>query len=403
MNHPEPSSDSFPKRIALFTGNYVNIVDGVALTLNRMVGHFLRRGKEVVVFGPEGPSRALAPTGEFVGLPSVPAPPQPEYRLATHMPRAARQRLRSFSPDLIHLATPDIIGMWGKAYGRRRKLPVVTSFHSNIVSYLNYVPVLKHFQRAGWGYFRRFYESCDHIYVPTQSMAQELRRHEIGVPSPELGERLRLWPRGVDTQRFSPTKRDLAWRREMGIQDDERLVLFVARLRWEKGLETLAKSISLLEQAKIPHRSMIVGEGVAYEPLRKKLPNTLFTGKLEGDALARAYASADLFLYPSATETFGNVILEAMASGLPVVAADAPGSKSVVEPDVSALLASVDDAQSFFARSQALLADDALRERMAAAGLARSALFSWDAAMDGLLENYRSLAQLASSPGNGGS
>lgn len=384
-----------PQRIAVFTGNYVNIVDGVALTLNRMVKHFMVRGREVVVFGPEGPSRALSPVGEFVGLPSIPAPPQPEYRFALGMPRAARQRLESFRPEIIHLATPDLIGWWGRREGRRRKLPVVTSFHSNIVSYLQYVPLLKRFQGAGWRYFRAFYSGCDHIYVPTESMAQELRERGIGQPREHIGERLRLWPRGVDLQRFSPKKRNLAWRRELGVADDERLVLFVARLRWEKGLDTLAKAIRALEDAKIPHRSMIVGDGVAYEPLRKRLPKTLFTGMLDGEALARAYASADLFLYPSATETFGNVILEAMASGLPVVAADAPGSRSVVAPGESALLAMPDDARSFFARAKEILQDDALREALAAAGLARSARFSWEQAMDGLLENYRSLTQLA--------
>lgn len=380
-----------PKRIAVFTGNYVNIVDGVALTLNRMVGHFMRRGHEVVVFGPEGPTRELAPTGEFVGLPSIPAPPQPQYRLATHMPRAARARLKSLRPDIVHLATPDIMGLWGRAYGRKHKLPVVTSFHSNIVSYLDYVPALKRFQGAGWKFFRYFYEGCDHIYVPTQSMADELRKQKIGVPRPPFGERLRLWPRGVDTERFSPSKRDLAWRRSLGVADDERVVLFVARLAWEKGLDTLAATIKMLEDSKIPHRSMIVGEGVGYEPLQKRLPNTIFTGKLQGEELPRAFASADLFLYPSATETFGNVILEAMASGLAVVAADAPGSRSVVAPDVSALLAKPEDAAGFFAQSKTLLGDDALRASLSEAGLARSANFSWEQAMDGLLENYRAL------------
>lgn len=379
------------RRIALFTGNYVNIVDGVSLTLNRLVAHLNTQGHEVVVFGPEGPERALAPTGEFVGLPSISAIMQPEYRFALRMPRAARSRLRSLKPELIHIATPDRIGHWAIDYGRKHGLPVVTSFHSNIVSYLEYIPVLRHFQSAGWWYFRRFYRRCDHIYVPTASMADELRAHGID-------KGLRLWPRGVDTQRFSPEHRDLAWRRTLGIGDDEALVLFVARLRWEKNLKVLAQTISSLEQQKIPHRSVIVGDGIARQSLQDMLPNSIFCGRLEGPELSRAYASADLFLYPSATETFGNVILEAMASGLACVGADAPGSRSVALEGQTALLAPPTEVPRFVQHCKTLLSDDELRQGFARKAREHACTLSWPAAMQRMEEYYEQALGAPASP-----
>jgi glycosyltransferase involved in cell wall biosynthesis len=370
-----------PRRIALFTGNYVNLVDGVALTLNRLVAYLESQGHEVVVFGPDGFPRALQPNGEFFGLPAISAPLQPEYRLALRMTNEAKARLERLAPDLIHIATPDLVGLWAQRYGLAKGIAVVASFHSNIVAYLHYVPVVRYLQPAGWTYFRYFYGRCRHIYVPTQSMADELREHGIR-------EGLKIWARGIDLQRFSPSKRSADFRARHSIADDEVLILFVARLRWEKGLDLLAKAFQRLKSCGIKHRTMIVGEGVGYEPLRQRLPDTIFCGRLEGEELARAYASADLFFFPSAVETFGNVILEAMASGLASVCADAPGSKTVAIDRQSALLAQRDNVDDFVAKTLELLQNVDLRKQLAQAALVRAQEFSWDRANQQLTEHY---------------
>lgn len=366
------------RRIALFFGNYVNVVDGGSLVIHRLIGDLQAHGHEVVVFAPDGRTPALQPTAEFVRLPAIPAPLQPEYRLALRLTRAARARLQSLRPDIIHIATPDLIGLGAQRYGRARGIPVVTSFLSNIVAYLEYVPLVRHLQPLGWRYFRYFYRRCRHVYVPSASMADELRAHGIS-------EGLRIWEWGIDLDRFSPAKRSLEFRRARGVADDECLIVFVGRLRWEKGLALMADVFSRLERQKLRHRTMIVGAGAGYASLRKRLPGTIFTGFLEGEALAAAYASADLFFFPSAVETFGCVTLEAMASGVPCLCANAPGSRTLALDGEAAQLAERDDVDDFYAKTVGLLADPAARRRLGARALERARDFSWSAANSRLM------------------
>ncbi|MEE9382326.1 MAG: glycosyltransferase family 1 protein [Nannocystaceae bacterium] len=363
------------------TGNYVNVVDGVALTLNRMVRFLERCGDEVAVFAPGAATPALEPAGQFIPVRAMSVGYQPEYRVALGLPRSARKRLDAFRPDLVHLATPDLLGWAGMYYARRHDLPVVTSFHSNIVSYMRYSAFLGPFQGLGWAYFRRFYRRCDQIYVPTPSMANELRRHGIGGT-------MRLWSRGVDTDRFSPARRSATWRLQHGIAPDEVAILFVARLRWEKGLRLLAEVFNTLDRRGLSFRPVIVGQGVGHEALRRWLPRAVMPGHLEGEQLAAAYASSDVFLYPCETDTFGNVTLEAMASGLPAVCADAPGAKSLVRHGETGWLAKPRDAESFAEHTAALLADVELRRRMADAALTHARRFTWDACMGRLADYY---------------
>jgi len=357
----------------LFIGNYVNVVDGGSLIIHRLIGDLRAEGHEVVVFAPDARAQALQPNAEFVRLPAIPAPLQPEYRLALRLTRAARARLRSLAPDIIHIATPDVIGFWAQRYGRAHGIPVVASFLSNIVAYLAYVPLVRHLQPLGWRYFRYFYRRCRHVYVPTVSMADELRAHGIT-------EGLRIWEWGIDLDRFSPAKRSLDFRRRHGVADDECLILFVGRLRWEKGLALMTEVFLRLERRKLRHRTMIVGAGAGYESLRKRLPKTIFTGFLEGDDLAAAYASADLFFFPSAVETFGCVTLEAMASGLPCLCANAPGSRTLALEGEAAELATRDDVEDFYAKTIGLLADPDARRRLGARARERANDFSWPAA-----------------------
>ncbi len=372
--HPDSSGTNL--RIALFTGNYNYIVDGVSRTLHRTVEHLERRGHRVLVFGPAGAGPPLPAPGTFVPVPSVPIPGRPEYRFSTRLPAAVRSRVDAFAPHLIHIATPDILGLAALRHGRRRGLPVVSSFHTHYSSYLRYY-------RAGWLepllwiYLRHFYARCSQVYVPSLSMLEELRGRGF------TGD-LRLWARGVDAEAFDPRRRSLPWRRELGIGDEQVVVAFVSRLVKEKGLDAFAAATGELARRGLAHRRLIVGEGPERDWLAAQIPEAIFTGHLEGDALARAYASADIFLFPSETETFGNVTLEAMASGLPVVCANATGSSFLVEHGVSGFLASPAALADPLAR---LVADPALRARMGAAARKRAESFTWAGAMR-LLETY---------------
>lgn len=373
-------------RIALFTGNYNYIIDGVSRTLHRTVEHLERQGHRVLVFGSAGGGPPIPAPGEFVAIPSVAIPGRGEYRFSTRLSKAARARLDAFDPDLIHIATPDILGLAALRYGRRRGTAVVSSFHTHYSSYLRYYHC-GWLEPLAWWYLRRFYARCRQTYVPSASMLEELRARGFS------GD-LRLWARGIDAEAFGAGRRSLPWRRGLGIGDEEVVVAFVSRLVKEKGLDAFAAATEELARRGLAHRRLIVGEGPERERLAARLPDAIFTGHLEGADLARAYASADIFLFPSETETFGNVTLEAMASGLPVVCANATGSSFLVEEGVCGFLAPPQALAEPLAR---LVADPSLRARLGAAARARAERFSWAEAMR-LLESYYRDALTADQP-----
>jgi glycosyltransferase involved in cell wall biosynthesis len=374
---------SRPRRVALFTGNYVSLVDGVALTLNRLVEYMESRGDEVVVFAPAPRGKpALEPKGRFVPVPSVPFWAQPEYSMA--MGVGFGRELRAFKPDLVHLATPDVLGHSALYWALANGVTPVASFHSNLVSYFRFITRIRPTENMGWWWLRNFYDRCAHTYVPTTSMAEELRRHGF------RGQ-LRIWDRGVETERFSPDRRSLEFRRSHGVEDDEPLVVFVARLRWEKGLRLLADVFEKLHRSGHRFRTMIVGDGVGGPFLRERLPDTIFTGEVRGEALATAYASGDVFFYPSETDTFGNVTLEAMASGLPTVCAAAPGSLDLVVDGRTGLLVPPGDVDGFVHALERLVVDHDLRTSMSHAALARSRRYTWEAALGRLMDHYDEL------------
>jgi glycosyltransferase involved in cell wall biosynthesis len=217
-------------------------------------------------------------------------------------------------------------------------------------------------------------------------MADVLRSHGIT-------DGLRLWERGVDTSRFNPALRSLEWRRTQGVDDDDVLVSFIGRLVWEKGLRVFADVIEGLKRRGVRHRSMVVGVGPALEELVKRLPDTIFTGYLQGKDLSRAYASSDLFLFPSDTETFGNVTLEAMASGLPSVCADATGSRTLVENGETGLLVPAGNAAAFLDAVHHLVDDAPERRRMGIGALGRARQYEWNTILSRMVGFYDEILQ----------
>ena len=291
-----------------------------------------------------------------------------------------RRRLEAFQPTLVHLATPDFAGYRALRWAQARGLPVVASYHTHFSSYLKYYNVSA-LEGLFWQYARWFYGQCEQVYVPSRSMAAVLRSHEIA-------DGLRLWERGVDTDRFHPRHHDAAWRRRHGVTDDDVLVTFVGRLVWEKGLTVFADVVEGLARQGVAARSLIVGDGPARADLQARLPETIFAGHLDGEALSRAYASSDVFLFPSDTETFGNVTLEAMASGLPTVCADATGSSELVQHGVSGFLAPPGRSAAFLDHTAALVRDADLRTRMGERALLRADHYEWTSVLERLLGYY---------------
>jgi glycosyltransferase involved in cell wall biosynthesis len=372
-------------RVALITSSYNFIADGVALTLNRLVGYLEAQGVTVKVFAPTGPTPALAHQGELISVPSLPLPGRPEYRLALGMAGYVKRQLLDFQPDLIHIAVPDLLGLAALKVAQRHGIPVIASYHTRYETYLKHYWYLAPLEGALKRYLRWFYGQMREVYVPSDSTRAALL-------ADGLKDNLKPWPRGIDTTRFSPDKRSAAWRARLGIGADEVVVLHVSRLVREKRLDTLTEALSRLTT---PHRAVIVGDGPDRRFAEERLPRAIFTGFLTGEALATAYASSDLFVFPSDSESFGNVTLEAMASGLPTVCADATGSASLVIPGETGFLAPADDAPAFAAALTMLIEDGALRSRMGQAARARAVTFSWDGTMARLLGYYRTLVGTA--------
>jgi phosphatidylinositol alpha 1,6-mannosyltransferase len=384
-------SANLPLRLALFTGNYNHILDGVSRTLNRVVAFLERRGVEVLVFGPTVDEPPVKHAGELVSVPSFAAPGRSEYRVSVRFPAALQKRLEAFGPTLVHIATPDVLGLRALRWAREQHVPVVATYHTHFTSYLEYYG-LQWLERALWSYVRWFYSQCEEIYVPSESMAEVLRAHGISGG-------LRIWARGVETERFHPRFRDLEWRRDLGIGDDEVVVSFVSRLVTEKGVDVYGEVVERLVSDGFPVRSLVVGDGPAREQLENQLPpGAILTGHLDGEDLARAYASSDVFLFPSETETFGNVTLEAMASGLPTVCADATGSKQLVDHGTTGFLAPPRDAEEFYARTAALVTDPALRHAFGAAGRTAAEDYDWETVLERLLGFYHRVLERKSSP-----
>ena len=370
-----------PLRVALVTSSYNFIADGVALTLNRLVGWLEAQGVVVTVFAPTADKPAFTHQGELVSVPSFPLPGRAEYRLALGMAGFVQRQLLDFRPDLIHIAVPDLLGLAALKLAQKQGIPVVASYHTRYETYLRHYWYLAWLEKPLKRYLRWFYGQCLEVYVPSESVREALL-------ADGLKDNFKPWPRGIDTARFDPGKRSAAWRERHGIGADETVVLHVSRLVREKRLDTLTAALNGITA---PHRAVIVGDGPDRGFAERALPHAIFTGFLNGEELAAAYASSDLFVFPSDSESFGNVTLEAMASGLPCVCADATGSRSLVVFGETGYLAPADDAGAFAGFLTALVNDAGLRHRMGAAARLRALTFSWDETMARLLCYYRDL------------
>ncbi|MDT0630182.1 glycosyltransferase family 1 protein [Rubrivirga sp. S365] len=370
-----------PLRVALFTGNYNHIEDGVSRTLGRLVGYLEEQGHSVLVVGPTVPDPPLTQPGEFVEAPSVPFFNRAEYRLATGFPRSLRARVEAFRPDLVHVASPDVLGHRAVTWGRKHGLPVVSTYHTHFPAYLGYWGPTW-LEPVSWAVARGFYGRCNEVYVPTPTLLEELRSHGIQTT-------FRLWPRGIELDRFSPAYRSDAWRAGRGFEPSDVVVSFVSRLVKEKGIDVYVEVVRRLQASGAPVRALVVGDGPERASLEARLPGAVFTGHLGGVELATAYASSDVFLFPSETETFGNVTLEAMASGLAVVCADAAGSRSLVTDGVTGLLCPPRNADAFEAAVRRLLDRPALRADLGGAARDAAGDYSWPTVLATMEDYYR--------------
>ncbi len=358
-------------RIALFSGNYNYVRDGANQALNRLVDYLLRQGAQVRVYAPTVEQPAFKAIGDLVSIPSIAIPGRPEYRLPLRIPAEVRQDLAAFDPNVVHVASPDIVSHRAISWARRRGIPVVASVHTRFETYLGYYH-LEWLEPTVRAILRRFYRRCDALVAPAESTAAILRAQR-------MNRDISIWTRGIDRVQFNPARRSEAFRAGHGLGADEMVVSFLGRLVLEKGLDVFADAIDAALARGTKLRVLVIGEGPARAWFAERLPSAVFTGELTGADLATALAASDLFLNPSVTESFGNVTLEAMACALPVLAASASGATNLVEDGVTGTLVEPGDIDAFADALGAYASDPALRARHGAAGLAYAETRDWDA------------------------
>ena len=374
-------------RIALFSEVYWPMVSGVGVTLRNLTGALQARGHEVRVYTATYQSPDGAPTpAEVYQAPSVPLFLYPDVQWAFPRTRDLVADLARFSPDVTHVATEFAMGLAGLKASRQLGIPVVASAHTDYEKYASRYGV-EWAWKMGWTYLRWFYGQTSRVLCPSRVYEQHLRSRGVAHTG--------LWTRGIDCDQFNPRHRSDAYRECFGVGPDDTLVTYVGRLAAEKDLEQLLDAWTMLAPLRGNAQLALVGQGpMMREIAERRIPGVHLTGLLKGRELAEAYASADVFAFPSTTETFGNVALEAMASGLAGAVAGVGGMLDFCDDGSNSLLVKPQDTGHMAHQLARLLHDTPLRKRLAAGALATAAGRRWDAICEGVTSEYVNAAAL---------
>ncbi|WP_078555574.1 glycosyltransferase family 4 protein [Bacillus alkalicellulosilyticus] len=363
-------------RIALFTDTYIPQVNGVAKTLQRLVNHFELRNVDYKLFVPtEMPDPFPSHIHSFFSLPFF---LYPECRLAVPNPFLIRQQMAEFKPDLLHITTPFNIGLSGLHYGKKLNIPMVGSYHTHFDHYLQYYK-LTIMSEMLWTYLRWFYGHFEETFVPSTETKIHLVKKGFN--------NIQLWTRGVDCSLFQPYQNTNLL--PTTAQDKYKL-LYVGRMAPEKDLATLCQVIRKMpEQLKDNIHWVFVGDGPMLPEMKAEFSkNVTFTGYLTGTALAEMYASADLFVFPSTTETFGNVVLESLASGTPAIVANEGGVQEIVTHNQTGMVCQSKNPQAFIQAIEMILGNESKRRQMSLEARSYAKTQSWEAIFDNLLLHY---------------
>lgn len=363
-------------KVAFFAEILTERLDGAIRTMYQLIDRIDNDRFEFLFIYGDGPARIY--NFESVRVPVVKLPINAGYSLA--LPALAKNRLKAalhnFNPQIIHIATPSLLGHFGINYATEHGLPVISIYHTHFISYVDYyfkyAPFLiKRVRQMVAANHRAFYNKCTTVYVPSESIGEELTG--MGVEA----KRMQLWKRGIDTQLFSPRKKDKAALQKL-TGNNLPTILFASRLVWEKNLETLFAIYDRFKAEGPVVNFVIAGNGTALKACKERMPTAFFTGKVGHSQLAVLYASADVFVFPSVSEAYGNVVLEAMASGLPCVVADGGGSADFIEQAVNGFKCEPYNANDYADKINLLLGSESTRLHFIEEGLSYSRGFSWD-------------------------
>lgn len=359
-------------RLAVVTETYPPEINGVAMTLGRLVNAMLERGHQVQLIRPRQGAQdqpVQSQQLEEVLQPGMTIPNYDGLKMGLPAKNALLKRWRIKRPDLVHIATEGPLGWSALAAANKLRIPVATDFHTNFHSYS------KHYG-LGWlkrpivAYLRKFHNKAACTMVPTAGLQRELSEYGY--------KNLLVVQRGVDTQLFNPARRSDSLRENWGLRPDEVAALYVGRLAPEKNLGLAVSSFRAMQQHTPSARLIMVGDGPERQALEKQNPDIIFTGARRGEDLAAHYASGDVFLFPSTTETYGNVTMEAMASGLAVIAYNYAAAEEHIRHDSNGLVAPLDDAFQFINLARELAGDRSRIERLRLNAVSQASQLDWE-------------------------
>lgn len=365
-------------KIAYFNASFKKGQDGVTRVLYTMIESARSRGHEVIAVTSDLPD-SVDRTVPMIKVPSVAFPLHRAYRIALPGYHSFAKKLQDYRPDIIHVNSPCPLGFAAIKYARDFNVPVVATYHTHFPTYPRYYR-LRGLEEFAWKILRQFYCNIDRTFVPAQPILDELHSHKIGP--------LQYLPNGVDVHLFRPEYRSNEWRKEYTGSTDVPVVLFVSRLVWEKDIKILAEMYDRLVHKRSDFAMIVVGEGHARSDLEKLMPGARFLGYKSGLELAQCYASSDIFVFPSTTETFGLVTIEAMASGIVPVAAKVGGASGIIKEGESGIFARPHDAWDMARHVEFLLDHPEERNRLSDGALRRANSFRWEHILDRLFESY---------------
>lgn len=382
--HLRDSSRRERMKIAIFTDTFYPDINGVAQTLKRLTQYFEKENIAFKIFAPQSVS------GEYVSshiqrFKSLPFFLYPECRLAFPNLVQLKEELQTFSPDIIHVATPFTIGLCGVYFSKKLNIPLVGSYHTNFDHYLHYYD-LQFLSKILWKYMHWFHRSCKKIFVPSIETFQSLKAHGF--------TNLEIWSRGVDCQLFHPDHDKKSFRTRHCLHG-KYILTYVGRLAPEKNIEMLFAVAKLIPpEMKERIHWLFVGDGPLRHDLEEQAEtNMSFFGYMDGKHLAEIYSASDLFVFPSASETFGNVVLESLASGTPVIGVNAGGVKNIIKEGVTGYLCTPGNAPEMTNAITQLLNNDKRREQMGIAGREYALTKRWDRIFETLIWHYETVIE----------
>ncbi len=373
-------------KLALFSDTFYPQVNGVARTLKRLTDYMEKNNVEFKVIMPSFEEVPEMECDHYYAMKSLPLFLYPECRLAIPQLRAMNNELYKFKPDLLHVATPFNIGLFGMRYGKKENIPMVASYHTHFDRYLSYYH-LEFLSTLLWRYLQWFHRPFEKIFVPSQETRQILYNKSF--------TNVEIWSRGVDCDMFTPRNHDSRVREIYKISE-KYIFLYVGRLAPEKDLEILYEMMNKLPLALNENvHWLIVGDGPSrhiVDQWGKEHSNVTCAGYLSGEELAGVYSEADLFVFPSSTETFGNVVLEAAACGLPAIVSNTGGVTEIVQDGITGRICEAGSAGSFIQNAVSLLEDPMLLQSMKLKARNYALTQSWSAIFGNLLMQYEEVA-----------